>query len=78
MPDEVAPLLRSMRALPSLSVDGLMCVASRENPRRDFRALRRLYEESGLRFLSMGMTDDYGIALEEGANVVRIGRAIFS
>jgi len=77
-PAEVAPLLREMRALSSLSVEGLMCVASRENPRRDFRLLKKLFDESrGLRFLSMGMTDDYKVALEEGANAVRVGRGVF-
>ncbi|VVB67966.1 Uncharacterised protein [Candidatus Norongarragalina meridionalis] len=78
-PNEAAALLRKMRALPFLSVEGLMCIASRESPRVEFRVLKRLFDEDGgLLFLSMGMTDDYKIALEEGANVVRIGRAIFS
>jgi len=40
--------------------------------------LKKLFDESrGLRFLSMGMTDDYKVALEEGANAVRVGRGVF-
>ena len=35
------------------------------------------YDDIGLRFLSMGMTSDYKIAIEEGSNMVRIGTAIF-
>ena len=42
-----------------------------------FRALRQLAEAHGLRGLSMGMTNDYAVAIEEGATVVRVGRAIF-
>jgi pyridoxal phosphate enzyme (YggS family) len=79
--DEIAPL-------PNLRVRGLMTVAplglDADATRRVFRALRetrdRLQEERGLDGLdlSMGMTDDYEIAIEEGATVVRIGRAIFA
>jgi uncharacterized pyridoxal phosphate-containing UPF0001 family protein len=39
--------------------------------------LRALRDEIGLRELSMGMTDDFEVAIEEGATMVRIGRAIF-
>ena len=48
-----------------------------EEVRPVFRLLRNLAEAHGLKGLSMGMTDDYTIAIEEGATVVRIGRAIF-
>jgi len=51
-----------------------------EDPRPYFRSLRELYETlpSGSRhILSMGMTADYEIAIEEGATMVRIGSAIF-
>ena len=42
-----------------------------------FRRLRLLAESLNLRELSMGMTDDFEVAVEEGATIVRIGRAIF-
>ena len=54
-----------------------------EELRRVFRGLRSLREElasgglNGLPELSMGMTDDFEVAIEEGATMVRIGRALF-
>jgi pyridoxal phosphate enzyme (YggS family) len=87
-PDEVLELARQMVALPSLSVEGLMTIAPLvENPedaRLVFRQLRLLRErlrdeapQSAWQHLSMGMTGDYRIAIEEGATIVRVGRAIF-
>lgn len=79
--------LAELLALPALSVDGLMTVgrlvADAELARPTFVALRELSDR--LRgphptlgaALSMGMTDDYHVAVEEGATLVRVGRAIF-
>ncbi|ABU59780.1 YggS family pyridoxal phosphate-dependent enzyme [Roseiflexus castenholzii] len=75
-------------ALPHLEVRGLMTIApwgpDPEQARPVFRAARRLRDSLALRFpatawrdLSMGMTDDFEVAIEEGATIVRIGRAIF-
>jgi PLP dependent protein len=84
-----APLLaRQIAALPSLEIQGLMTIAplvkDPEEARPAFRALRELRErlrdelpEYSWRHLSMGMTGDYQVAIEEGATIVRIGRAIF-
>ena len=69
-------------------VEGLMTVApivsQTQDARPAFRALRQLRDELASRFpqtnwrhLSMGMTDDFEIAIEEGATLVRVGRAIF-
>lgn len=85
---EAPAVARQIIALPQLDVRGLMTIAPLvENPeevRPVFRGLRelrdRLREElpqSAWQHLSMGMTDDYQIAIEEGATIVRIGRAIF-
>ncbi len=74
--------------LPRLQVQGLMTMApivpDPEEARPVFRDLRQLRDELGQRFpeadfseLSMGMTDDFEVAVEEGATLVRIGRAIF-
>jgi hypothetical protein len=52
-------------------------VDNAEEVRPIFRELRRLRDALGLRDLSMGMTDDFEVAIEEGATMVRIGRAIF-
>jgi pyridoxal phosphate enzyme (YggS family) len=80
-PEEVAQACRQIAALPNLDVQGLMTVepfvTDAEEVRPVFRRLRELRDELGLRELSMGMTDDFEVAIEEGATMVRIGRAIF-
>jgi pyridoxal phosphate enzyme (YggS family) len=61
-----------------LAVEGLMTIPPRDaEPRRAFATLRELAGDLGVTELSMGMSDDYDIAVEEGATIVRIGRAIF-
>ncbi len=78
--------IRAVMALPGLSVKGLMTIAPYGEPeeaRRHFRRLRELFEEareipgSELTVLSMGMSNDYRVAIEEGATLLRIGTAIF-
>ncbi len=78
-------LAREMRALASfdrITVEGLLTMAPKgadvDTLRRIFRGLRELGAEHGLRELSMGMSDDFEIAIEEGATQVRIGRALFA
>ncbi len=85
---ELFEAVRQILNLPSLRVQGLMTigalVADPEAARPFFRGLRELRDELALRFpdgewheLSMGMTDDFPVAIAEGATIVRIGRAIF-
>jgi hypothetical protein len=80
--------VETLLALPGVRVEGLMTVAplaAAPNAARPFfRTLRELrdqararWPQSEWRHLSMGMTDDFEVALEEGATLVRIGRAIF-
>ena len=73
--------VKSIRELQSLEVLGLMTIAPAvddpENVRPIFRKLRYLNEQFGFKELSMGMTDDFEVAVEEGATMIRIGRAIF-
>lgn len=80
-PEEVEEALRYLQRLDHLRVHGLMTVAPQvadpEQVRPVFRALRALRDATGLAELSMGMTDDFEVAVEEGATIVRIGRAIF-
>jgi pyridoxal phosphate enzyme (YggS family) len=88
-PEQVEDLLTAVSALPSVHVEGFMTIPppspDAEASRPYFQALARFREQYSrfhtanidLHELSMGMTDDYQIAIEEGATIVRIGRAIF-
>jgi pyridoxal phosphate enzyme (YggS family) len=83
-PDEVSGLLRQALQAPALHVTGLMAMAALgRDPRPAFRALRELRDDLNragdgppLPHLSMGMSDDYIVAVEEGATHVRIGTAL--
>ena len=78
---ELPRALDEVARLPRLEVKGLMTIAplveDAEEVRPIFRRLRELRDSLGLEHLSMGMTDDFEVAVEEGATIVRIGRAIF-
>ncbi|MGF1467474.1 MAG: YggS family pyridoxal phosphate-dependent enzyme [Sandaracinaceae bacterium] len=80
-PDDVAALAAAVRALPRLALQGLMTVPPLgEHPqhaRPHFARLRALRDEAGLAALSMGMSADREVAVEEGATLVRVGTAIF-
>jgi PLP dependent protein len=83
---DAGALAREISQIDGLRLCGLMTIpplAGEETTRRYFRALRELRERlSGsvseqIRELSMGMTDDFEIAIEEGATIIRVGRAVF-
>jgi pyridoxal phosphate enzyme (YggS family) len=85
-PDDLPALLDAVRALPSLDVRGLMTMAAFTDDegvqRRTFallRSLRDAAEQAGHRLpeLSMGMSGDFGAAVEEGATQLRLGTALF-
>ena len=85
-PLEVRQALDEALALPALSIEGVMTMAPAHDPdaaRRTFAGLRELRdslrEASGLPLdtLSCGMSDDFGIAVEEGSTLVRLGRIVF-
>lgn len=76
-PAGVAALVEAVRALPELDLRGLMAIPPPGDTRPHFALLRRLAESLGLAGLSMGMSDDYEAAVEEGATVVRVGTALF-
>ncbi len=76
-PAEAPALVEAARALPELDVLGLMAIPPPGDTRPHFVALRRLAEPLGLAGLSMGMSDDFEAAVEEGATVVRVGTALF-
>jgi pyridoxal phosphate enzyme (YggS family) len=78
---ETEAAVKEIGRLPNLKLMGLMTVApvtaEPEAVRPVFRKLRELRDSLGLKHLSMGMTDDFEVAVEEGATMLRIGRAIF-
>lgn len=84
--NETKNLCSEIAKLNSIKLKGLMTIGKFTNDekiiRENFRTLRDLYEDlkpvhPGFQFLSMGMTSDFEIALEEGSNMLRIGSAIF-
>jgi hypothetical protein len=86
--NEILASVKEILALPGLRVHGLMTmapiVADPEQVRPVFSRLRRLRDKLAKAFpqadwgqLSMGMTDDFQVAIEEGSTMVRVGRAIF-
>jgi pyridoxal phosphate enzyme (YggS family) len=88
-PDKLLELLKEMANFKNLKIKGLMTIAPYfahpQDTRPFFRILRELKEKVNqqneiplkLEILSMGMSDDFEIAIEEGSNMLRIGRAIF-
>jgi hypothetical protein len=80
-PAQLCAAMAAVRALPNLEIRGLMTMAplgaGPKEARLVFRRLRELRDRHGLKELSMGMTDDFEVAVEEGATLVRVGRAIF-
>ena len=76
-PERLAELAAAVRTLPALALEGVMAIPPHGAARPYFRQLRRLAEENGLHGVSMGMSDDFEEAVEEGATIVRIGSALF-
>jgi PLP dependent protein len=80
-PDGLGELLEAIGGLPHVKVRGLMAIPPEAREPDDsrvwFQALRKLGERHGLSELSMGMSGDFEVAIEEGATVVRVGTAIF-
>lgn len=88
-PEEAEPLIRQISSLPNLKIMGLMTMGpfagDPEDSRPYFVATRKIFEQLKkkpipgveMKHLSMGMTNSYKVAIEEGANIVRIGSKIF-
>jgi len=89
LPENAEQLIRSISSLPNIKVMGLMTMGPRfgdpEDSRPYFVTTRKIFDRIKalkipnveMRHLSMGMTNSYHVALEEGANMVRIGTKIF-
>ena len=80
-PQGLGELLDAVASMPSLKVRGLMAIPPEAKDPDDsrvwFRALRKLGERYSFSELSMGMSGDFEVAIEEGATMVRVGTAIF-
>lgn len=87
--EEIEPMLENVAKYDNILLNGLMCVApfveKEEENAKYFRKMRNLFVDIrqknthniDMKYLSMGMTNDYSIAIEEGANIIRIGTGIF-
>lgn len=86
--EEFPAICELAKTLANVRVQGLMCIAPNfeqvEDVRPIFRIAHALYEDmkskfpdGQIQYLSMGMTHDFEIAIEEGANIIRVGTAIF-
>ena len=90
LPEDAERLVRDVSSLRNIKVEGLMTMGPRfgdpEDSRPYFAETRKVFENikvlnlanADMKYLSMGMTNSYRVALEEGANIVRIGSKIFS
>jgi len=88
-PDEVEASVLEIAKLPGVFIRGLMTIPpineNSEETRKYFRKMYKLFidisnkkiDNSSMDILSMGMSDDFDIAIEEGANLVRVGTALF-
>ncbi|MBI5553828.1 MAG: YggS family pyridoxal phosphate-dependent enzyme [Candidatus Diapherotrites archaeon] len=79
-PAELEAALPEIKAMPNLQLQGLMTMApltAPEKTRPTFKGLKQLAKKTGLKELSMGMSNDFEVAIEEGATIVRIGTALF-
>lgn len=88
-PDSVIDILSEISETAGLNIDGLMTIGPHTDDENEirtaFKKLKRLYDKAAkseidgieMKSLSMGMTNDFEIAIEEGATMVRIGRALF-
>lgn len=89
MPEDVIELIKAIADFKNIRVEGLMTMGTvtgnAEELRTNFRETKKLFDQIrqihlhnvDMQYLSMGMTDSYKIALEEGANIIRIGSRIF-
>ena len=80
--NELDPLLKHAKSFSNIKIKGLMGMASftknKKQIRNEFKLLANLFKyHSELQVLSMGMSGDYLIAIEEGANMIRVGSKIF-
>ena len=78
--DEVLPKIKGLK---NIELIGLMMIGSqdKEKAKQEYKEMKKLFDkykkEYDLKYLSMGMSNDYELAIENGSNMVRLGRALF-
>ena len=82
LPHELELLLESSKSYNNILIEGLMGMASftkdKNQIRNEFKLLKSIYDKyQSFKILSMGMSGDYSIAIEEGSNMIRVGSKIF-
>jgi pyridoxal phosphate enzyme (YggS family) len=78
VPEKADDFIRACRGTYGLDIGGLMCIPPfDEAPAPHFALLAKIAQRNGLKFLSMGMSADFGLAIRFGATHVRVGTAIF-
>ena len=82
LPHELELVLESAKSYDNILIEGLMGMASftkdKNQIRDEFKLLKSIYDEyQSFKILSMGMSGDYSIAIEEGSNMIRVGSKIF-
>lgn len=86
--EDIYSFIDSINVFENINIKGLMCIppaeASEDETRMYFKKMKKLFDEIkskyntlDFKYLSMGMTDDFEIAIEEGANIIRVGTGIF-
>lgn len=76
--EDIKEFLFDLNHLKNINIIGLMCIAPREvDARPYFKKMKKIFNETNLKELSMGMTNDYKIAIEESSTMIRVGRGIF-
>ncbi len=79
--EELDQLIKEIKELPNINLKGLMAIAPNTDNasliKKSFKHMKELKDKYNLELLSMGMSNDYLLAIEEGSNIVRIGTKIF-
>ena len=79
--DEVHHIIEEVKQLSNINLQGLMTIGpnteDKDIIRNSFREMKQLKDKYNVQLLSMGMSNDYKIAIEEGSNIIRVGTKIF-
>ena len=79
--DELPKIVEQCQKMFHVELLGLMAITAKQTidqSRKDFKQLKQLQQTYQLKELSMGMSTDYNVAIEEGATIIRIGKALFN